>query len=115
MLATPDTVETGPLQAAFGELVAALHQAEADIRRSPSFGSEAEQLGECRHLLRSFAKGLEAEVIQEADFPYFRILDFWLREGGDNPDQRYAFSPIHGAKTYRGWGKLGSVDRKSVV
>ena len=31
------------------------------------------------------SKGIEAEVLQDADFPYFRILDFWLKEGGDNP------------------------------
>ena len=97
----PDTVKTDPLQAAFAELVDALQQAETDIRASPSFGTESEQLGGYRHLLRSFAKGMEAEVIQDVDFPYFRILDFWLREGGDNPDQRYAFSPIRGGKTYR--------------
>lgn len=110
-LAASNTIETDALQAAYGELVAALQQAEADMRRSPSFGSEAEKVGGYRHLLRSFAKGMEAEVIQDADFPYFRILDFWLREGGDNPDQRYAFSPIHGGKSYRVWGKLGSAAR----
>jgi hypothetical protein len=52
-------------------------------------------------MLRAFAKGMEAEILQDADYPYFRILDFWLKEGGDNPDQRYAFSPIRGGETSR--------------
>lgn len=100
-----------PLAKSFQQLVAALQAVEADIRRSPSFGSEAEQVGGYRHMLRSFAKGMEAEILQDADYPYFRILDFWLKEGGDNPDQRYAFSPIRGGQTYRVWGERGSAAR----
>lgn len=106
---TPE--ENKKLATAFQNLIQALQQAEQGIRQSPSFGTEQEQVGGYRHLLRSFAKGMEAEVIQDADFPYFRILDFWLKEGGDNPDQRYAFSPIRGGKTYRVWGALGSAVR----
>ena len=34
-----------------------------------------------------------------------------MREGGDNPDQRYAFSPIRGGEAYRVWGNLGSAAR----
>ena len=99
------------LSAAFAELVGALQHVEKSIRQSPSFGSEAEQVAGYRHVLRSFAKGLEAEVYQHVDYPYFRILDFWLKEGGDNPDQRYAFAPIKGGETYRVWGTLGSAAR----
>ncbi len=99
------------LQAAYQQLLDTLQQSEQVIRQSPSFQSEAEQVGAYRHLLRSFMKGIEAGVLQDADFPYFRILDFWLREGGDNPDQRYAFSPIVGGESYRVWGKLGSAVR----
>ena len=99
------------LALAFDELLATLESVEADIRRSPSFSNEAERVGGYRHILRAVAKGLEAEVLQDADYPYFRILDFWLREGGDNPDQRYAFTPIRGGETYRVWGELGSAAR----
>ena len=99
------------LAQAFDELVASLRAVEVDVRQSPSFGNEAEQVGGYRHILRSIAKGLEAEVRQDPDFPYFRILDWWLREGGDNPDQRYAFTPIRGGETYRVWGELGSATR----
>lgn len=99
------------LAAAFDQLVETLRDVERDIRRSPSFGDEQERIGGYRHVLRSIAKGLEAEVRQDPDFPYFRILDWWLREGGDNPDQRYAFTPIRGGETYRVWGDLGSARR----
>jgi len=102
---------TDPLAQAFDELVATLVEVEAEIRASPSFGDEAERVGGYRHVLRSIAKGLEAEVRQDPDYPYFRILDWWLREGGDNPDQRYAFTPIRGGETYRVWGELGSATR----
>ncbi len=99
------------LSRAFDELVSTLRAVETDIRISPAFGDEAERVGAYRHILRSVAKGLEAEILQDADYPYFRILDWWLREGGDNPDQRYAFTPIRGGETYRLWGELGSATR----
>jgi len=105
------TVPDDALSQAFDELVSTLRAVEADIRESPSFGDEAEQVGGYRHILRSVAKGLEAETLQDPDYPYFRILDWWLREGGDNPDQRYAFTPIQGGETYRIWGELGSATR----
>ena len=100
-----------PLAAAFAELVETLRAVETDIRATPAFGDEQERIGGYRHILRSVAKGLEAEVRQDPDYPYFRILDWWLREGGDNPDQRYAFSPIRGGEAYRVWGELGSATR----
>ncbi|MCP4907753.1 MAG: hypothetical protein GY910_22500 [bacterium] len=99
------------LSRAFAALVSTLRTVETDIRKSPSFGDEAEQVGAYRHILRAVAKGLEAETLQDPDYPYFRILDWWLREGGDNPDQRYAFTPIRGGETYRLWGELGSATR----
>ena len=100
-----------PLQSAMAELILSLQAVEEDIRQSPAFGDEQERIGGYRHVLRALAKGLEAEVRQDPDYPYFRILDWWLREGGDNPDQRYAFSPIRGGESYRVWGDLGSATR----
>ena len=96
---------------AFDEFVNTLRDVEKDIRQTESFGDEQERIGGYRHILRSIAKGMEAEVLQDPDFPYFRILDWWLREGGDNPDQRYAFTPIRGGENYRVWGQLGSATR----
>lgn len=106
--------DADPLAAAFAEFVATLRDVEVDIRDSPAYGDEQERIGGYRHMLRSVAKGLEAEVRQDPDYPYFRILDWWLREGGDNPDQRYAFSPIRGGEAYRVWGKLGSATRLEI-
>ena len=96
---------------AFDEFVNTLRDVEKDIRQTKSFGDEQERIGGYRHILRSMAKGMEAEILQDPDFPYFRILDWWLREGGDNPDQRYAFTPIRGGESYRVWGQLGSATR----
>lgn len=107
----PDIRTPDALQLSLQELADSLTALENDVRQSPSFGSEAEQVGGYRHLLRALAKGMEAGVLQDPDFPYFRILDFWLKEGGDNPDQRYAFSPVRGGETYRIWGELGSAAR----
>ena len=106
--------EPDALGAAFSELVQTLESVEASTRKSNSFRDPQEQVGGYRHVLRALAKSLEAEVIQDADFPYFRILDFWLREGGDNPDQRYAFSPIQGGEDYRVWGEVGSAVRVEI-
>jgi hypothetical protein len=113
-MSSPTPTELEPrdeLGAAFDQLVDTLRDVERDIRMQPAFVSEAERVGGYRHIMRSFAKGMEAEVLQDADYPYFRILDWWLREGGDNPDQRYAFSPIRGGEAYRVWGELGSATR----
>ncbi len=53
-------------------------------------------------------------MLQDPEYPYFRILDHWQREGGDNPDQLYAFSPITGGEPYRIWGTLGSASRAEI-
>ena len=109
----PRMVSSGsdPLASAMAELMATLRDVETEIRNAPAYGDEQERIGGYRHILRSIAKGLEAEVRQDPDYPYFRILDWWLREGGDNPDQRYAFTPIRGGEAYRVWGDLGSAAR----
>ncbi len=110
---TANSAPTGEkaLKEAFAALLETLTNAEQEITDSPAFGTDAEQAGGYRHLLRALMKGIEAEVLQDADYPYFRILDFWLKEGGDNPDQRYAFSPVRGGASYRVWGTLGSATR----
>lgn len=54
------TSKDNNLAAAFQNLIEALQHAEKGIRQSPSFGTEHAQVGGYRHLLRSFAKGMEA-------------------------------------------------------
>ena len=105
------TVGQGSLAAGLAAFVEKIQTSEAQIRKSPSFGSEADRVGGYMHLARSIIRALEEGVLQDPDYPYFRILDFWLREGGDNSDQKYAFSPIRGGEAYRIWGNLGSARR----
>jgi hypothetical protein len=103
-----------PLPAAFAEVLERMAETERELHAFSAYGSEAERVAAYHHLARSIKKAIEADVLQDADFPYFRILDFWLREGGDNPDQRYAFSPIRGGEPYRIWGRIGSARRVEV-
>ena len=100
-----------PLQRGWRQLIDALERSEATLRGSAAFGSDAERAAGYAHLTRSLIKALQAEVLQDADYPYFRVIDFWQREGGDNPDQRYGFAPLRGGEPYRIWGRLGSARR----
>jgi hypothetical protein len=109
--ASPTAADPDDPHAALGAFLDRIRAAEAELRASPSFGTAAEQAGAYQHLARSIRKAIEAALLQDLDHPYFRVLDFWLREGGDNPDQRYAFSPIRGGEHYRIWGQLGSARR----
>ena len=109
-----EVIETDPLPQSFAEFMATLGRIEIQMRQSPAYGSEQERVAAYQHLLRMLIPTVEAEVIQNADFPYFRNNDFWVREGGDSPDQRYSISPIRGGVAYRIWGKLGSAKRIEV-
>ena len=116
LLATPratssEEPKSDDLQAGFATFLDALTRSEQASRESPSFKSDAERAGGYQHLARSIKASIEAGILQDPDFPFFRIIDFWARQGGDNPDQRYAFSPVRGAETYRVWGRLGSARR----
>ncbi len=102
---------TDPMAAALMDLQLAIARAQQQLQAEPAFDTELDQVDGYRHLLRSLVKGIEDGVLQNPDYPYFRILDFWLREGGDNPDQRYAFSPVRGGEHYRIWGNMGSAKR----
>lgn len=102
------------LAASIDALSASLDAAEQGLRAQPAFGSEIERARGYEYMLRSLIQSLESELIPDPDFPYFRILDFWLRGGGDNPDQRYAFASIRGGVAYRVFGTLGSARRLEV-
>ncbi|MEZ4217462.1 MAG: hypothetical protein R3E88_13345 [Myxococcota bacterium] len=102
------------LAAALDELAASLERAEQSVRGAAAFGSDLERARGYEYLLRSMIQSFEAELLPDPDFPYFRVLDFRLRGGGDNPDQRYAFASIRGAVPYRVFGELGSARRLEV-
>lgn len=101
-------------QSAVLTLAEELVAVEKEIRESPFFDSEQDRAKAYLHLVRTLIAGLEIEVLQDKDFPYLRSTDFWLREGADNPDQRYTYTPIHGGETYRIWGSMGSIYRIEV-
>jgi len=103
---TPNVLEPrDELGAAFDKLVDTLRDVERDIRMQPAFVSEAERVGGYRHIMRSFAKGMEAEVLQDADYPYFRILDWWLREGGEIKSNLHQSFPLPWVSFFQ-WERL---------
>ena len=107
-------VEEDPLPAAFSLLRKALDDAEQSVRESPAYGNDQERASGYLHLSRMLLKAIEQEMLQDAAFPFFRVLDMHVREGGDNPDQRYLFAPVEGGRAYRIHGTLGSASRIEV-
>src|SRR5690625_2549750 len=99
---------------AFKKLLEHIAEAEAYLRSSPFYESDTEQAAAYMHLSRMLFKAIEQEMLQDADYPFFRVLDFHIREGGDNSDQRYLFSPIKGGQEYRIWGRRGSAGRVEI-
>lgn len=77
------------------------------ISEHPYFDDDKNRAAGMEHLARMTIRTLEEDVILDTDFPYFRVLDFRTREGGDNADQRYLITPLRGGETYRVWGKRG--------
>jgi hypothetical protein len=103
-----------PLPAAFEVFLQALLRAEGALRDSPAYGSDRERAAGYLHISRMLMKAVEQEMLQDPDYPFFRVMDLHIREGGDNPDQRYLFAPVRGAEAYRIHGQLGSADRLEV-
>ncbi|MBK7951615.1 MAG: DUF1214 domain-containing protein [Deltaproteobacteria bacterium] len=95
------------LEAAHQRLVQAVAEAGEIVMRHPFYRDPLNRASGFAFLSSMLIAALEESVIQDPDFPLFRILDFRIREGGDNPDQRYAFTRIRGDATYRIWGRLG--------
>ncbi len=102
------------LGSAFADLRAALDLSEQEIRNSPAYGSDAERAAGYQHMMRMLLKSVEAGMLQDARYPFFRVMDMHVREGGDNPDQRYLFAPVEGGAAYRIHGELGSASRIEV-
>lgn len=96
------------LEAAFDGFVAAIAEAGEIVKKHPFYRDPVNRAGGFAFLSSMLIAALEEDVVQDPDFPLFRILDFRIREGGDNPDQRYAFARIRGDATYRIWGRLGT-------
>lgn len=97
-----------PLQCGLRDVILALERSEQAIRGAEAFGTDTERAAGYAQLVRNLVMGLEAEVLQDPDFPCFGPVDLWRREAGSNPDQCYACSPVRGGKRYRIYGRLGS-------
>ncbi|MFO0690410.1 MAG: hypothetical protein U0900_17040 [Myxococcota bacterium] len=95
------------LEAAHARLVRAVAEAGEIVKRHPFYRDPVNRASGFAFLSSMLIASLEGEVVGDPDFPLFRILDFRIREGGDNPDQRYAFTRIRGDATYRIWGRKG--------
>lgn len=95
------------LEAAYAAFAAAVAEAGEIVKRHPFYRDPVNRASGYAFVSSMLIATLEEDVVQDPDFPLFRILDFRIREGGDNPDQRYAFARIRGDATYRIWGRLG--------
>lgn len=108
------TPRADTLQLAWANLATQMLDAESRIRDFEYFSTDQEQARAYLLMMRSLLKGLEEQLLNDPDHPYFRIMDPRTREGGDNPDQRYSFAEIEGGADYRIFGNLGSASRLEV-
>jgi hypothetical protein len=102
------------LSTAWQTLIRAMQDAERDVRDFEYFNTEQNQARAYLLLSRALLKGLEEQLLNDPDFPLFRIMDPRMKEGGDNPDQRYSFAEIKGDTDYVIRGELGSATRVEV-
>ncbi len=100
--------EGARLEAAYAGFVAAVREAGEIVKRHPFYADPANRASGYAFITGMLIATLEEDVIQDPDHPLFRVLDFRIREGGDNPDQRYLFTRVRGDATYRIWGTLGT-------
>lgn len=105
---------TAPHESAFAELVAALTDSAAYVEQHPFYADAENQASGYAFLVSMLLSRLEERVVFDTEQPYFRILDPRIREGGDNPDQRYLIARLVGGETYRIWGTLGGARRLDV-
>lgn len=114
MISVPDASESAvprasesprALDAALDDFVAAIGETAAAVQSDPAYADARERAAGAIYWAQMLLSRIEADLIQEPDFPLFRVVDFRIREGADNPDQRYLFSPIRGEGMYRIWGR----------
>jgi hypothetical protein len=100
-----------PLEDAFDGLVDALREQARWITRHPFYEDEENRASAFSFLVQMLLARIEELVSYDPSFPAFRIVDPRIREGGDNPDQRYAIARLQGGETYRIWGRIASERR----
>ena len=109
--AADEGVQRGQLEEAFATFLSAARDSSEFVINHPSYRDEANRPEGMAFLVHMMLRALEEVSIQDADFPFFRVIDFRVHEGGDNPDQRYLVSKIRGGEKYRIWGKRGDERR----
>jgi|DEB0MinimDraft_10_1074344.scaffolds.fasta_scaffold00334_12 hypothetical protein len=109
-----DTDPTSELAEAFAYFVRQAVEAEQALRNVDAAGDSLSAARGYLHLGRQVLSAMENHLLADPDLPRFRILDDRVRTGGDNPDQRYGFAPIHGGVDYEVWGSKGSASRLEV-
>jgi hypothetical protein len=102
---------TDDLDRAFDELIQAVQASRQHVREHPFFAEPENRVPAYAFLVGMMMARFEEDVIFGPDLPFFRVLDPRIREGGDNPDQRYLISRLNGGDTYRIWGTRGSARR----
>lgn len=93
------------MEAAYERFAQAVREAGEIVKRHPFYREPKNRASGMAFVAGMLIATLEEDLVQDPDHPLFRILDFRIREGGDNPDQRYAFTPVRGDATYRIWGR----------
>jgi len=110
--AAPDEAgATTRLDAAADAFQAAIRDGEAFLRSHPFYRDPENRAPAQAFLAAMTLKAIEHDLVLDRDFPFFRVLDFRLREGGDNPDQTYFQAPLRGGVRYRIWGRRGGERR----
>ena len=97
---------SAPLDSAFDDFLDAIGESIAFLREHP-FYEDAENRASANAFLTSLMVArIEENLVWDAAFPFFRVIDPRSREGADNADQRYLVSRVIGGATYRIWGSL---------
>ena len=99
--------DSARMEAAYERFAVAVHAAGEIVKRHPFYRDPVNRASGFAFISSMLIATLEEDLIQDVDHPLFRVLDFRIREGGDNPDQRYLFTRVRGDATYRIWGRLG--------
>lgn len=102
------------LSGAFAHFLERLRAAEDAVRAMEAYAGDEGRARGYEHLARMLLKAIEQDIVSDPDHPHFRVLDDRIREGGDNPDQRYLLAKLRGGASYRIWGRRGSAHRLEV-
>lgn len=104
---TPKPCDEGCLKSALADYAKAVADATQTVTQLPAWQGDIDQAGGAAYFAHQLLKNIEDKILQEPDFPLFRILDLRIRDGGDSADQRYLMAEIRGGTAYRVWGNRG--------